>query len=99
VARNGWAIITRDQSIQERKGEIGAVKEHGAQMFAIAKAGSLSTFEQLEILMSRWHWIERVAVADGVVLCTHGPSFGTGHAEGQPLSLRGPPVETGEPSA
>ncbi|MDP8928378.1 MAG: hypothetical protein M3O70_07325, partial [Actinomycetota bacterium] len=61
VAEKGWAIITRDRSIQRKPAEIQAVRDTGAKMFALTSPEQLSVWDQLEIVMSRWRDIERLA--------------------------------------
>ncbi len=54
VATEGWVIITRDSRIQERPGELAAVKEHSAKMVALTGQEALNTWLQLEIVFSQW---------------------------------------------
>lgn len=65
VAAAGWLIITRDSRIQDRPAELGAVKEHGAKMVALAGKDALGTWHQLEVLFSRWRAIEPLAATPG----------------------------------
>lgn len=61
VASRGWGIITRDKAIQRRPAEIEAVRDSGAKMFALTSREQLSVWDQLEIVLSRWRDIERLA--------------------------------------
>lgn len=65
VAANGWLIITRDAQIQEHRAEIHAVLGHGAKMVALASKDARGTWEQLEVVMTRWREIEPLAAISG----------------------------------
>ncbi len=65
VAAEGWLIVTRDRHIQQRLGEINAVRNNGAKMINMASDDSRDAWGQLEVFMSRWREIERLADADG----------------------------------
>jgi hypothetical protein len=54
VTRQNWLIITRDTNISLNRREIDAVREAGARMVTLAGAEARGTWEQLEIVMSRW---------------------------------------------
>ena len=58
VAAQGWLIITRDKAIQDNLAEIDAVRNTGAKMVNLASAAASNTWNQLEVLMSRWRDIE-----------------------------------------
>jgi hypothetical protein len=59
VTAFGWLIITRDSMIQVHRGEIGAVRENGGRMVALAGEDAISIFDQLEVLMCQWRKIVR----------------------------------------
>ena len=65
VAALGWLIITRDRAISSRPAEIAAVRNHGAKMLTLAGADAGSTWNQLELLMTRWREIDRLADRPG----------------------------------
>jgi hypothetical protein len=66
VTARGWAIVTRDRHIRDRPAELAAVLEHGARLFAItSRETPLDTFRILEIVMTRWRDIERIATLPG----------------------------------
>lgn len=65
VAAEGWLIVTRDRHIQQRLGEINAVREHGAKMINLASDDARDAWGQLEVFMSRWREIEPLAEMDG----------------------------------
>lgn len=65
VAARGWAIITRDRSIQRKPAEIQAVRDTGAKMFVLTSPEQLTVWDQLEIVMSQWRRIERHADRPG----------------------------------
>lgn len=50
VARAGLLIITRDARIQDRPGEIAAVREHGAKMVNLTADSAGDTWGQLEVV-------------------------------------------------
>lgn len=58
VAAQGWLIITRDRAIQDNLAEINAVRDHGAKMVNLASADASNTWNQLEVVMTRWREIE-----------------------------------------
>jgi hypothetical protein len=61
----GWLIITRDSNIAVNRAEIEAVRTSGARMVALAGSGAIGTWAQLEVLMTRWRSIERLADVPG----------------------------------
>lgn len=65
VASQGWLIITRDANIQHHRAEINAVREHGAKMVALASADAGNTWGQLEVIMTQWREIEKLAAMPG----------------------------------
>lgn len=70
VAAAGWLIITRDRHIQDHRAEIGAVREHGARMVALAARDAIDTWSQLEIVMSQWRSIESLLPQPGPFIYT-----------------------------
>jgi hypothetical protein len=58
VAARGWLIITRDRSIQDHRAELQAVVRNGARMVALAGKEAVTTWDQLEVVMSQWRKIE-----------------------------------------
>lgn len=70
VAQRGWLIITRDRRIQDRRAEIHAVREWGAKLLTLASAEATDTWTQLEVLMSQWRHIERLADQPGPFIWT-----------------------------
>jgi uncharacterized protein with PIN domain len=65
VSRQGWLIITRDRRIQDRPAEVSAVRDHDARRVALSSIEARSTFQQLEIVMSRWRDIENSLTRPG----------------------------------
>jgi len=65
VARRGWLIITRDSKIIENRAEIAAVRENGAKMVALNQRDASTKWGQLEVFMTRWRDIERLADKEG----------------------------------
>jgi hypothetical protein len=65
VASLGWLIITRDSRIQQHRAEIGAVRDSGARMVALAGDEARGTWQQLEILMRQWRALEDLAARPG----------------------------------
>ncbi len=61
VAAEGWLIVTRDRHIHQRLGEINAVRDHGAKMINLASDDARDPWGQLEVFMTRWREIERLA--------------------------------------
>lgn len=61
VAAEGWLIVTRDKHIQQRLGEINAVRDHNAKMVNIAGDDARDPWGQLEVFMTRWREIEPLA--------------------------------------
>lgn len=70
VAEQGWLIITRDRRIQDHRAEIQAVRDSGAKMVTLTSADAGSTWAQLEVLMSQWRRIERLALEEGPFVWT-----------------------------
>lgn len=70
AAAHQWAIITRDRRIQEKRAEIEAVRDHAAKMFNLASKEAGTTWAQLEVLMTRWREIERLAEEPGPYIYT-----------------------------
>ena len=60
VSALGLLIITRDSQIQANRAEIAAVRDHGARMVALSGREAVTTWAQLEIVMSQWRAIEQV---------------------------------------
>lgn len=58
-ARQGWVIVTRDSQIQHHPAEREAVRLYDARMVALAGAEAITTWMQLEVVMSQWRSIER----------------------------------------
>ncbi len=61
----GWLIVTRDSAIQRHRAEVGAVREHGARMVALAGRDAADTWHQLEVFMAQWRAIERLTHEPG----------------------------------
>lgn len=61
VAAEGWLIVTRDRQIQQRLGELNAVRHHGTNMINLASDDARDPWGQLEVFMTRWRKIERLA--------------------------------------
>ncbi len=58
VAGNaGWVIITRDRAIQDRPGEIAAVRLARAKMVNLTADTAGTTWGQLEVVMRHWRMI------------------------------------------
>jgi hypothetical protein len=65
VARRGWLIVTRDSKIIDNRAEIAAVREHGAKMVALNQRDASTKWGQLEVFMTRWRDIEKLADEEG----------------------------------
>lgn len=65
AASQRWLIIPRDRAIQGNRAEIDAVRDHGAKMVNLASADATSTWNQLEVFMTRWREIEALADRPG----------------------------------
>jgi PIN like domain len=65
VAKLGWLIITRDRHIQDNRAEIDAVRIYGAKVVNLASEDASTTWTQLEVFMTRWRRIERLAYEPG----------------------------------
>ena len=65
MAAQGWLIITRDKAIQGNRAEINAVRDNGAKMVNLASIDATNTWAQLEVLMTRWREIDRLADQPG----------------------------------
>jgi hypothetical protein len=65
VAAQGWVIITRDRRIQDRPAEIRAVRDHGAKMVNLGSNDAGTTWQQLEVLMTRWREIDALPEQPG----------------------------------
>lgn len=64
VAAEGWLVVTRDRRIQQRLGEINAVRDHGAKMINLGerrRAGSLGSARSLHVQVARDRGIGRNA--------------------------------------
>ena len=70
VTALGWLIITRDSAIQRHRAEVGAVREHGARMVALAGREAVDTCHQLEVFMAQWRSIERLTREHGPFIYT-----------------------------
>lgn len=70
VAREGWLIVTRDSRIQERRAEVAAVRDAGAKMVALGGDDARGTWQQLEVLLTQWRAIEKVAGQPGPFICS-----------------------------
>lgn len=65
VAAEGRLIVTRDRHIQQRLGEINAIRDHGAKMVNLASDDARDPWGQLEVFMTRWREIERLVDVAG----------------------------------
>jgi hypothetical protein len=65
VAAKGWLIVTRDSKIIENRAEINAVREHRGKMVALNQEDARTKWGQLEVFMTRWRDIERLAAEPG----------------------------------
>lgn len=65
VAAEGWLIVTRDRHIQQRLGEINAVRNNRAKMVNLASDDARDPWGQLEVFMTRWREIELLADVEG----------------------------------
>src|SRR6478752_2467559 len=53
-----WLIITRDANIAVNRAEIAAVRDNAARMVTLSGRDAISTWNQLEILMTQWRQIQ-----------------------------------------
>jgi len=65
VAPFGWLILTRDSGIQQHRAEVDAVRTSGARMVALAGENAANTWDQLELVMSKWRKIEELLPLPG----------------------------------
>jgi hypothetical protein len=65
VAKLGWLIITRDRHIQDNRAEIETVRIYGAKVVNLASEDASTTWTQLEVFMTQWRRIERLADEPG----------------------------------
>ncbi len=65
VAQRGWLTVTRDRAITRRPAETNAVAAYGARLVILSGQEAGTTFKQLEIVMSQWRAIERLAGQEG----------------------------------
>ena len=68
VAGQGWLTITRDARIHQHRAEIDAVLEHGGKLVALAGEDADRKWTQLEVVMSQWRAIEKLADLPGPFL-------------------------------
>ena len=68
AAEAGWLIVTRDSRIQDRRAEVAAVRDAGAKMIALGGTEARGTWHQLEVLLTQWRAIERVAADNGPLI-------------------------------
>lgn len=60
VSAANWLVITRDSRIHHNLAELQAVRDADARMVALSGKEAGTTWEQLEIVMSRWRAIENL---------------------------------------
>ena len=65
VADKGWSIMTRDIQISRKRAQIEAVKRNKAKLFTIMTTGKLNNWDQLEVVVTRWRDIEKIAAGEG----------------------------------
>lgn len=65
VTAQNWVIISRDSHIASRPAEIAAIRDHGARLVALAGRDAGTPWEQLEVLLTNWRAIERLAASPG----------------------------------
>ena len=65
TAARGWLVVTRDRAITRRPAETNAVLGYGARLVILSGSEAGTTFQQLEIVMSQWRAIERLAEQAG----------------------------------
>jgi hypothetical protein len=65
VTSRGWLIITRDSNIAVNRAEIQAVRGSGARMVVLAGKEAIGTWNQLEVLFTRWRSIEALRDVPG----------------------------------
>lgn len=63
--RRNWVIISRDSHIASRPAEIAAIRDHGARLITLAGRDAGTPWEQLEVLLTHWRAIERLAASPG----------------------------------
>lgn len=68
VARLGWVIITRDARLQDRPGEIAAVRDHAAKVVNLTADSAGGTFGQLQVVLRHWTGIEALCDEPGPVI-------------------------------
>lgn len=65
AANAGWLIITRDANIRVHRAEINTVIANGARLVALASQDANSKWTQLELVMTQWRAIEKLADLPG----------------------------------
>jgi hypothetical protein len=65
VTQAGLAIITRDKHIETRTSEKDQVLACGARMFAIASQENLDVWGLVEVVVTQWRDMERIAATPG----------------------------------
>jgi hypothetical protein len=68
IAGYGAAILTRDEHIATRLLEHEAVRGASARLFAITSGGSLSLWELVQVVASRWAWLEEARQEPGPII-------------------------------
>jgi PIN like domain len=65
VAAEGWVAISRDRNILRRPAETQAVIDHKGRVVTLEGRHALNKWAQLEIIVSQWREIERLADLPG----------------------------------
>ena len=65
VAAQGWVVITRDRHMQHRPAERAMIEAHRARHFHLDARRELDRWGQLEIVVSRWRDMEKIAELPG----------------------------------
>lgn len=60
AARESWVVILRDKHIRYRPTERKIVASLNLRLFILTKAGNLSNWEQLRLLVSYWNRMENI---------------------------------------
>lgn len=75
VGERGWVVLTRDKHFRTRPGERLAFVEHRVRAVTLTRAGNLTQWEMLQLLVRWWDRIEDATGGEGPILLaltTHG---------------------------
>lgn len=65
VAKAGWLIVTRDANVRQHRAEINAIMDNGGRMVSLAGKDAGTKWGQLELVMTQWREIDKLADLPG----------------------------------